>query len=140
MGIFGTSFEKKVKDAIGAVAAKVPGVRGLDATIQDKMVTLVGVAESLAAKGAAMREFNALVETENTINTIRVAEPAPAPEPGAPIAAERWHVVEKRDTLGKIAQKYLGKASLYPKIFDANRDILGDPDKIYPGQKLRIPE
>jgi len=140
MGIFGTSFEKKVKDAIGAVAAKVPGVRGLDATIQDKIVTLVGVAESLAAKGAAMREFNALVETENTINTIRVAEPAPAPKPAAPTASERWHVVEKGDTLGKIAQKYLGKASLYPKIFDANRDILGDPDKIYPGQKLRIPE
>ena len=69
-----------------------------------------------------------------------VAEPAPAPEPGAPIAAERWHVVEKGDTLGKIAQKYLGKASLYPKIFEANRDVLKDPDKIYPGQKLRIPE
>ena len=46
----------------------------------------------------------------------------------------------KGDTLGEIAQHYYGKASLYPKIFDANRDMLSDPDKIFPGQKLRIPE
>jgi nucleoid-associated protein YgaU len=146
MGLFGKSFEEKVKEAIGAVAAKVPGVRGLEAKVQDKIVTLEGVADSIAAKGAAMRAFNALVDTENTINAIRLAEaparvePAPASQPVATAPAERWHVVEKGDTLGKIAQKHLGKASLYPKIFEANRDVLKDPDKIFPGQKLRIPQ
>jgi nucleoid-associated protein YgaU len=49
------------------------------------------------------------------------------------------HVVEKGDTLSKIAQQYYGDATLYPKIFEANRDILQDPNKIRPGQKLRIP-
>jgi len=44
------------------------------------------------------------------------------------------------DTLGAISQKYYGKASDYMKIFEANRDILDNPDLIKPGQKLRIPE
>lgn len=49
------------------------------------------------------------------------------------------HTVEKGDTLGKIAKHYYGSASKYPKIFDANRDILDDPNKIYPDQNLVIP-
>ena len=59
----------------------------------------------------------------------------------APTAAveERTHEVVRGDTLSAIAKKYYGKASEYPKIFDANRDILKDPDHIHPGQKLRIP-
>ncbi len=43
------------------------------------------------------------------------------------------------DTLSAIAKKYYGDASKYPKIFEANKPMLSDPDKIYPGQKLRIP-
>jgi nucleoid-associated protein YgaU len=49
------------------------------------------------------------------------------------------HVVVAGDTLGKIAQKYYGDASLYNQIFEANRDVLKDPNKIQVGQKLRIP-
>lgn len=49
------------------------------------------------------------------------------------------HVVQKGDTLSKIAEQYYGDARLYPKIFEANRDVLTNPDKIRPGQKLRIP-
>jgi nucleoid-associated protein YgaU len=49
------------------------------------------------------------------------------------------YIVQKGDTLSKIAEEYYGDAKLYPKIFEANRDILKDPDKIRPGQKLRIP-
>ena len=49
------------------------------------------------------------------------------------------YVVKKGDTLSAIAQKQYGKASKYMKIFEANRPMLKDPDKIYPGQALRIP-
>jgi nucleoid-associated protein YgaU len=60
-----------------------------------------------------------------------------------PPAAEnpytQHHVVVKGDTLSKIAQQYYGDAALYPKIFEANRDVLKDPNKIGIGQKLRIP-
>ncbi len=57
----------------------------------------------------------------------------------APAAAKKIHVVAAGDTLGKIAQKYYGKASDYMKIFEANKDKLKDPDKIFPGQELIIP-
>ena len=51
----------------------------------------------------------------------------------------QWHEVKKGDTLSKIAEKYYGDASLYKQIFEANRDILTDPNLIKIGQKLRIP-
>jgi nucleoid-associated protein YgaU len=51
----------------------------------------------------------------------------------------QYHEVQKGDTLSKIAEKYYGDASLYPTIFEANRDILNDPNVIKVGQKLRIP-
>jgi nucleoid-associated protein YgaU len=49
------------------------------------------------------------------------------------------HVVAAGDTLGKISKKYYGDSALYMTIFDANKDLLKDPNKIFPGQKLRIP-
>ena len=61
--------------------------------------------------------------------------------PGAPDdnPYAQYHVVQKGDTLSKIAEQYYGDMMLYPKIFEANRDILSDPNKIKPGQRLRIP-
>ncbi len=49
------------------------------------------------------------------------------------------YVVKKGDSLSKIAEEFYGDKMLYPKIFEANRDQLTDPNKIKPGQKLRIP-
>lgn len=49
------------------------------------------------------------------------------------------HTVKHGETLGKIAQKYYGKAGLYTKIFEANTDKLKNPDMIYPDQELVIP-
>ena len=49
------------------------------------------------------------------------------------------YVVKPGDSLSKIAKQYYGDASLYDKIFQANRDVLKDPNKIQVGQKLRIP-
>ena len=60
---------------------------------------------------------------------------APAPPP----AGDRIHVVEKGESLSKIAQQYYGKASLWTKIHEANKDQIKNPDLIKPGQKLRIP-
>jgi nucleoid-associated protein YgaU len=59
---------------------------------------------------------------------------------GAAVAtATRTYTVKAGDTLSKIAKEQLGDASAYPKIFEANRDQLNDPDKIKPGQVLKIP-
>lgn len=50
-----------------------------------------------------------------------------------------FHTVKKGDTLWAIAEKIYGDGSKFKKIFEANRPMLSDPDKIYPGQTLRIP-
>ncbi|MFK8332804.1 peptidoglycan-binding protein LysM [Pseudomonas sp. BJa5] len=58
-----------------------------------------------------------------------------------PIAtAARFVVVKKGDTLSAISLTVYGNANLYNKIFEANKPMLKHPDKIYPGQTLRIPE
>ena len=49
------------------------------------------------------------------------------------------HVVKQGESMGAIAHAYYGDSGLYTLIFDANRDQLNDPDRIYPGQILRIP-
>jgi nucleoid-associated protein YgaU len=51
----------------------------------------------------------------------------------------RYYTVKKGDTLSKIAKAEYGDANKYPVIFEANKPMLKDPDKIYPGQVLRIP-
>jgi nucleoid-associated protein YgaU len=53
--------------------------------------------------------------------------------------ATQYHEVVKGDTLWKIAEKYYGDGNLYKDIFEANKDILKDPNMIKIGQKLRIP-
>lgn len=53
--------------------------------------------------------------------------------------AGQTYTVKAGDTLSKIAKEMLGSASAYPQIFEANRDQLSDPDKIKPGQVLKIP-
>lgn len=49
------------------------------------------------------------------------------------------HTVQKGDSLSKIAKATLGDANAWKKIFDANQDVLDDPDKIFPGQVLKLP-
>ena len=58
---------------------------------------------------------------------------------GGTNAYAQYHEVQKGDTLGKIARQYYGDASLYMTIFEANRDIMKDPDMIQVGQVLTFP-
>jgi nucleoid-associated protein YgaU len=67
---------------------------------------------------------------ESVDNNMTVAVPAPD---------SRYHTVVAGDWLSKIAQTYYGDANKYNVIFEANKPMLSDPDKIYPGQLLRIP-
>ena len=60
------------------------------------------------------------------------------PPPGA--AQPKTYTVKAGDTLSAIAKEHLGNANAYMKIFDANKDQLTDPDKIKPGQVLKIPD
>ncbi len=71
------------------------------------------------------------VEGVDTVdNQMTVAIPAPEAQ---------YHTVVSGDWLSKIAAKYYGDAQKYDVIFEANKPMLKDPDEIYPGQVLRIP-
>ena len=63
--------------------------------------------------------------------------PAWAP---CPAAAARTYVVQSGDSLSKISKKFYGDANSWKRIFEANKDIVKNPDLIQPGWKLRIPE
>ena len=139
---FGKSFSDQVQEAIQKIGSSTPGVTGLDAEIRGKVVTLKGQAESREAATAAMKMLDQMVKTDNIVNSIAVAkppQPESSPEP-EPETADRLYEVVAGDTLGGIAQRYYGQASQYMKIFEANRDILDNPDLIKVGQKLKIPE
>lgn len=152
MALFGTSIEEEVNQALEKIRGRFPKAK-IAASVDGKNVTLRGEAPDMETKTKIMKEFNALVKTDNTMNQISVASGpqagAPQPKaaganpmapPPAGTAQMRIHEVVKGETLSAIAKKYYGNANTYPKIFEANRDILTDPDKIKVGQKLKIPE
>lgn len=71
-------------------------------------------------------------------STAPAAPPAPPAAPAEP--AHETYVVKPGDSLSKIAQRFYGKASLWPKIHEANRDLIEDPDLIQVGWTLEIPK
>lgn len=110
------SYGLKVEDTNISVKGDTAVVSGkaLDQETKEKVVLALG-----NVKGIAGVEDQLVVEKE---------------EPAA-----QYHTVESGDTLGAIAKKFYGNAGKYPVIFEANKPMLSDPNKIYPGQKLRIP-
>jgi LysM repeat protein len=82
---------------------------------------------------------------KDVVADIKVNAPAARPAPttgsgGAAPTATITYTVQSGDTLSGIAKKFLGNANEYMEIFNANRDQLSDPDKIKPGQVLKIPQ
>lgn len=55
------------------------------------------------------------------------------------IIGERTYTIESGDTLSKIAKEHLGHASAWRDIFEANRDVIENPDRIFPGQVIKLP-
>ena len=108
-----------------------PGVSNLQVDVKDGVVTLAGEAESAEAVEKAMLMAGNVAGVKE-VRSDKVVAPAAADK------VEYYEIVSG-DTLSAIAQRYYGKASAYPKIFEANREVIKDPDKIYVGQKIRIP-
>ncbi len=57
----------------------------------------------------------------------------------AEIVGEQSYTIEKGDTLSKIAKAHFGNANAWKQIFEANRDVIDDPDRIFPGQVIKLP-
>ena len=121
---------EKATKLIGAVEALGLNVENLTINVSDDTATIYGEAENQAT-----REKTILVvgNTEG-IASVDDQMTTAIQEPEA-----QFHTVVRGDSLSKIAKKYYGNAMKYPVIFEANKPMLSDPDKIYPGQVLRIP-
>lgn len=150
MGLFGKSFEEKVQNALQDVRGQFPGSQiNVQVEKDNEVVTLTGRAADVETKTRIMTAFNSAVETKNTLNQIQVDKPMPQAAGASPFhtgqigtataSEHRMHDVVSGETLSAIAKKYYGDASKYPRIFEANRDQLSDPDRIKVGQRLRIP-
>ena len=119
---------EKIKDALNS---DNPGISDLDVKYEDGKVVLSGKADS----AEAMEKAVLIAGNVQGVTDVDVAGlDAPTPE-----ANVLYYTIQSGDSLSKIAKQYLGDAMAYPKIFDANREVIKDADLIYPGQKIRIP-
>ena len=108
-----------------------PGINNLEVTVEDDVVSISGDAESAAAlEKAVLMAGN--VKGVSEVRSDAVTAPAA-------IEKIEYYEIVSGDTLSAVAKKYYGKSSAYMRIFEANREVIKDPDKIYIGQKLRIP-
>lgn len=93
-------------------------------------VTVRGQAPTQEASEKVTLCCGNVASVQNVENLLAVSEPADEAQ---------YHDVARGDTLSAIAKTYYGNANKYMAIFEANKPMLSHPDKIYPGQKLRIP-
>lgn len=102
----------------------------LNISIEDDQATVTGLAQDQSTK----EKIILIVGNVEGIATVDDQMEVANKEPEAV-----FHTVERGDTLSKIAQEHYGSANKYQEIFDANKPMLTHPDKIYPGQVLRVP-
>lgn len=115
---------------------RTSGLSNLDVKFDDGVVTICGDCTNTAVRDSAILIAGNVQGVEKVVADDLKAPP-PAPE--EPEEKVEFYEIVSGDTLGAIAKKFYGKSSKYMAIFEANRDIISDPNKIYPGQKIRIP-
>jgi len=105
---------------------------GLNISVEGDKVTVSGNAKSTEEAEKIALALGNTVGVASVDNQLQVAQPAPE---------ATMYTVKKGDTLWKIAEEHYGKGqgAKYNAIFEANKPMLSHPDKIYPGQVLRIP-
>jgi nucleoid-associated protein YgaU len=118
--------EKMLKKDLGG------GIGDLKVSYDDGTVTLTGNCDSQATKEKAVLLAGNIKGVEKVADENFNAPPAEV--------ATEFYVIQKGDTLSKIAKAYYGDAMKYPVIFEANREVIKNADLIYPGQTVRIPK
>jgi nucleoid-associated protein YgaU len=128
--------EESGKTAGDAVSKRIRdlglSVDGLRVDVDGDKAVLSGKAASQAEREKAILAAGNTQGVAQVDDQLSVASPKPEPE-------SQYYRVVSGDTLSKIAKQYYGDTAKYPVIFKANQPMLKDPDKIYPGQVLRIP-
>ncbi|HEX3033857.1 MAG TPA: peptidoglycan-binding protein LysM [Thermodesulfobacteriota bacterium] len=126
-------------------------IQNLKAEVSDGLVKLHGTCDSLATKEKAVLlagNIKGIEKVDDTDLKTRPSQPKTAqqgkaeskPKEEKEEGESQFYEIKSGDNLSKIAKQFYGDANKYPLIFEANREVIKDPDKIYPGQKIRIPK
>lgn len=107
-----------------------PGVKDVGVKFNDGKVELSGTGSAEALQKAVLIAGNAMGVSE-----VRVAGGQANLEDGT-----QYYVIKSGDTLSAVAKQFYGDPNKYPKIFEANREVIKDANLIFPGQKIRIPK
>ena len=124
---------KAAADSIATyIAAQGLEVQGLDVAfdVPSGAVTVSGTVADQATREKVVLCCGNVERVASVNDLLTVSTPEPE---------SQWHTVVSGDNLSKIARHFYGDANKYPVIFEANKPMLTHPDKIYPGQMLRIP-
>jgi nucleoid-associated protein YgaU len=108
-----------------------PGIEGLSVEFVNGVASISGTAASAEAMEKAVL----------MAGNVRGVSEVKADKLSAPPVQKKaeYYIIKKGDTLSAVAKQFYGKAGDYPRIFEANREVIKDANLIYPGQKIRIP-
>ncbi|MCB0717337.1 MAG: peptidoglycan-binding protein LysM [Bacteroidetes bacterium] len=123
----GREAEEIKADIVEALGDKV---KDLAIAFDAGTVTINGTVDSVDTKEKAVLLAGNVEGVEQVSDHLVVVVPAPAP---------RFYTIQKGDSLSKIAKEYYGDPMKYKELFEANREVIKDPDLIYPGQQIRVP-
>lgn len=144
MGLFdfvsdiGKKIFNKEEEASQAVTAHIaednPGVENVQVVVENGTAKITGVASSaVAIEKAVLMAGNIAGITNVNIDDVVI-------QSGEIAGDDEFYVIQKGDTLWKIAEKAYGNGAKYTAIVEANKEVIKDADKIFPGQKIRIPK
>jgi hypothetical protein len=108
-----------------------PGVKDLGVSFKDGIVALTGSGPVEALQKAVLMAGNVL-----GVGEVKIADAQPASVDDG----TQYYLIKSGDTLSAIAKQFYGDPNKYPKIFEANREVIKDANLIFPGQKIRIPK
>jgi nucleoid-associated protein YgaU len=106
-------------------------IQNLKAEFKDGTVILTGSCDTFATREKAV------LLAGNVTGVTKVDDKLTSPPAVEPTV---FYTVKSGDSLSKIAKSQMGDAGKWPKIFEANKEVIKNPDLIYPGQQLRIPK
>ncbi len=144
MGLFdfaadiGKKLFNKEEDASKAVTDHIaednPGIEGLNVTVEDGTAKITGAASTaIAIEKAILMAGNVAGINNVNIDDVVIKE-------GQIAGDDEFYVIQKGDTLWKIAENAYGNGAKYKAIVEANKEVIKHEDKIFPGQKIRIPK
>jgi nucleoid-associated protein YgaU len=109
-----------------------PGLSDLQVSLDNEVATITGTALDQAA-------FEKVVLMAGNVEGVGKVEAVAVSRPGSD-EESMFVLIMEGDTLWGIAERELGSGARYTEIFAANREVIEDPDLIFPGQKIRIPK